>query len=149
MIEELRKKDIDEAVKVWKKGLTMEIPEGTETNREIRSRLKEFRTFVYKEKDKIIGLLSFTFEEDGSIDIVFICTMVLRKKIGTKLISKLAKFALKNKIHAIYSNVSPEDERAMSFYKRCGFRRFGKPYIDAGVLLYKIRAKPMEITASN
>jgi len=115
-----------------------------ETAKEIKFRLKEFDTFICTESNKIIGLLTFTFKKDGNIDIVFICSMVLRKKIGTKLMHRLAKYTIANKINNIYSNVSSKDKRVMNFYDHCGFKRVGK-YFDTGLLLYKVKAKPADI----
>ncbi len=142
MIEKLKQKDIIEAAKVYNKGLQMEIPKGYATLNETIKHLKEVRTFVYKENQKIKGLISFKEKSKGKIQMDFICVLVLRKGIGKKLMKKLADFAVKEKINFIYSNVSSKDKRVMNFYENCGFKIYGKYFSGKTFMLYRIKAKP-------
>ena len=142
MIEKLKKEDINEAAKVYQKGLQMEIPKGYSSFEETIKKLKERKVFIYKENNKIKGLISFSPKPQGKIRIDFICVINLRKGIGKKLMKKLADFAIKNNINLIYTNMSFKDKRAMNFYKSCGFRKFGKYKSYQNLTLYRIKAKP-------
>ena len=143
-IGKLKKKDIDEAVKVYLKGLSMEIPKGYSTKEDAKRKLNGINSFVYKEGGKILGLITFTLEYKKKIKINFICAIKPRKRIGKKLMKKLAKFAIKNKIKMIQSTMSSKDKRATNFYEKCGFRKYGKD-ISNNFVLYRIKVKPEEI----
>lgn len=142
MIEKLKQKDVKEAAKVYNKGLQMEIPKGYATLDETIKHLKEVRTFVYKENQKIKGLISFKQKEKNKIKIDFIYALILRKGIGKKLMKKLADFSIKNKIELVYSNVSSKDKRVMNFYENCGFKIYGKYFSGKNFMLYRLKAKP-------
>lgn len=142
MIEKLKRKDVEEAARVYNKGLQMEIPSGYSTLNESINHLKKLNTFVYKERNKIRGLISFTSKNKDKIKIDFICAIKPRKGIGKKLINELADFSLKNNIQWIYTAMSSKDKRAMSFYKNCGFKKNGKYSSYQNLTLYRIRAKP-------
>ena len=144
MIEKLKKKDIKETAKVYRKGLEMQIPKSDYPLEEIIKNLEKFQVYVYKDKQKIKGLLSFKVQ-DNKIKIDFICSLKLRKGIGKKLIQRLAEFSVKNKIKTIYSNVSSKDKRVINFYKNCGFEIYGKPHINNKLKLYKIKSTPEKI----
>ncbi len=142
MIEKLKQKDVKEAAKVYNKGLQMEIPKGYATLDETIKHLKEVRTFVYKENQKIKGLISFKQKEKNKIKVDFICALVLRKGIAKRLMKKLADFSIKEKVLFIYSNVSSKDKRVMNFYENCGFKIYGKYFSGKTFMLYRIKAKP-------
>lgn len=142
MIEKLKKKDIVEAAKVYNKGLRMEIPKGHNTLNYTKKYLKEIYCFVYKENNKILGLVSFKFKTKDKIQMDFICAIKLRKGIGKKLIIKLKEFAVNNKVKMIYSNVSSKDKRVLEFYKNCGFKTYSKYYANKSFMLYRIKSKP-------
>jgi len=142
MIERLKKKDIKEAAKVYYKGLQMETPKGRTTFDKVVKHIKEVCLFVYKEKGKIKGLVSFTFEEKDKIKMDFICALELRKGIGKKLMKKLVEFAIKHKVRFIYSNVSSQDKRVIKFYESLGFKKYGRYFANKNFILYKIKAKP-------
>ncbi len=142
MIERLKKKDIKEAAKVYYKGLQMETPKGRATFDKIIKHLQEVSLFVYKEKGKIKGLVSFTFKEKDKIKMDFICTFELRKGIGKKLMKKLAEFAIRHKVEFIYSNVSSQDKRVIKFYESLGFKKYGRYFVNKNFMLYRIKAKP-------
>lgn len=106
-------------------------------------------TLLYiNNKKNIKGLVTFTFRTESAIDIIFICSIELRKGIGTKLIKELAEYAIKNKASVIYSAVSSGDKGVMKFYKNCGFRRYGKPYVEMKLVIYPIKASPKKILRS-
>lgn len=120
----------------------METPKGRATFDKVIKHLEEVSLFVYKEKRKIKGLISFTFKEKGKIKIDFICTLRLRKGIGKKLMKKLAEFAIKHNVKFIYSNVSSQDKRVIKFYESLGFKKYGKYFANKNFMLYRIKAKP-------
>ncbi|MFH1917623.1 MAG: GNAT family N-acetyltransferase [Nanoarchaeota archaeon] len=142
MIEKLKQKDVREAAIVYNKGLQMEIPKGYSTLDETIKHLKEVRTFVYKENQKIKGLISFKEKSKDKIRIDFICALVLRKGIGKKLMKKLADFSIKENTDFIYSNVSSKDKKVMNFYENCGFKIYGRYFSGKTFMLYRIKAKP-------
>lgn len=145
MIEELKSKDIEEAMKVYYKGLRMEIPRGNAKLNEIKKHLEEVHTFVYKEKQEIKGLISFRLKEKDKIKIDFICALILRKGIGKSLMKKLADYSIKEKIDFICSNVSSKDKRVMKFYEYCGFKVYERYFSRRNFMLYRIKAKPVWI----
>lgn len=149
MIEKLKKKDLKEAAKVYNKGLQMEIPKGYRNlNKLIKILDKEVRCFVHKTNNKMDGLVSFCYKTKNKIQIGFICALKPRKRIGSKLIKKLADLSLKNNVQFIYSNVSSKDKRVMNFYEFCGFKKYGKYYARKDFMLYRIKAKPERIKES-
>lgn len=145
MIEQLKKKDIEEAAKVYSLGLQMQIPKSYLPLEEIIKNLRKLKLFVYRNKTKIKGLLSFTPKGKNSLEIDFICSLELRKGIGKKLIKRLAEFSVKRKIRTIYSNVSSKDKRVINFYESCGFEVYGKPRISNKLKLYKLKTIPQKI----
>ncbi|MBM3206737.1 MAG: GNAT family N-acetyltransferase [Candidatus Staskawiczbacteria bacterium] len=142
MIEKLKEEDVREAAIVYNRGLQMEIPKGYSTLDETIKHFKEVRTFVYKENQKIKGLISFKEKSKGKIKIDFICALILRKGIGKKLMMKLADFTIKENIDFVYSNVSSKDKRVMNFYENCGFKIYGRYFSGKTFMLYRIKAKP-------
>src|SRR5271154_6587353 len=95
MIERLQKEDLREAARVYKRGLELEIPIGNAKLEKVLKDLRGFTTFVYKQENRIKGLVTFTFKTEFTIDMIFICSMVFRKRIGTKLMKRLAEYATK------------------------------------------------------
>ncbi len=144
MIEKLKNKDLKKAAKVYNKGLKMEIPPGSSTIQETIDHLKKELTFVYKENNKIEGLVTFNLK-NKEIRMRFICAMKLRKGIGKKLMKKLVDFSTKNKVKMIYSNVSLKDKRVLEFYNFLGFKKYQSYYSNRNFKLYRIKAKPKEI----
>lgn len=142
MIERLKNKDIKEAAKVYCKGMQMETPKGRATFDKVIKHLEEVSLFVYKEKGKIKGLVSFTFKGKDKIKMDFICTLKLRKGIGRGLMKKLAGFAIKHKVEFIYSNVSSQDKRVIKFYESLGFKNYGRYFVNKSFMLYRVKAKP-------
>ena len=145
MIEKLKKKDIRKAAIVYNKGLRMEIPRGKSTLKRTTTILsKEEECLVYKEGDKIIGLV--TFEKKGkNIKIRFICTLKLRKGIGKKLMICLARIAIKREIKYLFSNVSTKDKRVIKFYDYCGFKKYDSYEAERGFILNKIKVSLREV----
>lgn len=145
-LEKLKKKDIKEAAKVYQKGLSMEIPKGyCNLDKLIKVLDKEVLGYVYKIKNKIKGLVSFYFNGKDRIVIDFICALIQRKGIGTKLMKKLANLALKKKVRYIYSTVLTKDKKVMAFYKNCGFKKYKQYYAKKDFLLYGVKVKPIEM----
>lgn len=142
MIEKLKEKDIKETAKIHNKGLRMQIPKGHSSLDKTIKNLKKVHVFVYKENKKIKGVILFKLKQKNKITINFICALTTRRGIGKKLIKKLVNFPVKEKIEFIYSNVSSKDERAMNFYKKCGFKIYKKCFLEKNFMLYKIKAKP-------
>lgn len=147
MIENLTEKDISEAARVYNRGILMQVPKGYSTLNETIQVLKNKKCFIYKINNKIVGLVVFDYiiSLKRKIKIDFICVLKLRKGIGRKLIKRLVDFSLKNKVQFIYSNVSSKDKRVMQFYEYCGFKKYGKYYASKNFLLYRIRARPIDI----
>lgn len=137
MIEKLKRKDIEETAKVYIKGLSMEKPKGYSTLKETINNLKKLNCFVHKSKKKIDGLITFKKRKDN-ITIDFICSLKLRKGIGRKLMNKLIRYSIDNKVNIIYSNVSNKDKRVLKFYDSLGFKKYGKFHRNK-LLLYKIK----------
>ena len=147
MIEKLKKKDIQEAEKVYNKGLLMEIPPGHPSKEAVLKELKENYIFIHKENNKIKGLISFRILSNNKIRIDFICSIILRKGIGKKLMKKLADFSIRKKIKLIITAESSKDKRARNFYKNCGFKKYGECNSN-NLKLYRIKTKP-EIIKKN
>lgn len=148
-IEKLKRKDIAQAAKVYNKGLSMEIPPGKATLEETKITLRKVKCFVYKEKRKIQGLITFT-KTGNSIIVEFICSLKLRKGIGRNLMIKMANSALKENVKTVYSNVSSKDKRVINFYDSCGFKKYGQyeSKIRKGFILNKIKATPKSIISN-
>ena len=146
MIEKLRKSDIPLAAKVYRKGLSMEIPKGDcKLSKSIDVITNETECYVYKKENKIYGLLSFYHKTKNKIAIDFICALKSRLGIGTNLMRMLAKYCIKHNIKYIYSNVSSRDDRVIKFYEACGFRKYSYYYATKKFLLYRVKAKPQDI----
>lgn len=146
MIEKLKKREVIEAAKVYSKGLSMEIPKGRCRLHKLITILdKEVECFVHKTNNKIDGLISFEFNGKSKIKVDFICALKLRKGIGKRLMKKLANYCLRRNIKSIYSNVSTKDKKVMSFYKYCGFKKYGQYYAGKDFLLNRVKATPTDI----
>lgn len=145
-IEKLKKKNIKEAAKVYQKGLSMEIPKGyCKLDKLIKVLDKEVLCYIYKIDNKIKGLISFYFKGKYNIVVDFICAIYQGRGIGTKLMKKLADYALKKKVRYICSNVSTKDKKVMTFYKNCGFKKYKQYYVRKGFLLYNVKTKPKDM----
>jgi hypothetical protein len=144
MIEKLNKRDLEEAAKIYIKGLSMEKPKGYATLKETISDLKKLNCFIHKTENKIDGLITFNIE-NKEIIICFICAIKIRKGIGKKLMKRLAVYSLKNKIETIKCIVSSRDKRALGFYQSLGFKKYDKYFKRKNFLLYKIQINPKNI----
>lgn len=147
MIQKLKKEDIEEAARVYNKGLSMQIPEGYARLDETVKLLKRIECIVHKTNNRIDGLVSFEKKKD-KIYMKFICALKFKEGIGKKLIKKLADHASKSQVKLIYSVVSTKDKRAMKFYEHCGFKKYGQYYQRKNFLLNRIKAKPKKIISS-
>ena len=141
MIEKLRKRDLEKAIIVSPKGLSLETPPGNMNNKIISRELKKTICYVHKTKGNLDGLTNFKINKNGNITLMFICAIRPRQGIGTELMHEVAKFALKKKIKWIYSGVSSKDKRATKFYYSLKF----KPYSKTGQFGYYIKAKPTDV----
>lgn len=144
-IEKLKKKDIEEASKIYNRGLRMEIPKGKNSLEYAKKILSNVYCFVYKENNKVKGLVAFEINKKNKIIMKFICSMKLRKGLGKKLMKKMAKFAKYKKIKVIYSNVSSKNKRVIAFYEYLGFKRYGNKKASRDFILYLVKAKPTDI----
>ena len=116
----------------------MENPKGYATLKETANNLKKLGCFIHKSNNKIDGLITFR-KRGNNIILDFICSLKLRKGIGSKLINKLTAYSLSKKINSIYSNVSGKDKRVIKFYHSLGFKKYGEKRSKRGLLLYKIK----------
>lgn len=141
MIENLQKTDIPEAVKVYIEGLRMQIPPGDASSEKISKKLEsEVITFVYKENENILGLVSFKTLDKNSIKLDFICAIESGRGIGKSLMKELANYANGNNIKFIYSRASSRDIRTIKFYESCGFEVYGQEKSEeSGLVLYKVK----------
>jgi len=143
-IEFLKSEEIDEAARVYVKGISMEIPPGRATLGSTRIILKKLYCFVHKADARIDGVVTFR-HRDESIDINFICALALRRGVGKALMERVADFGLDKNVDYIYSTVSSEDERVMKFYDYCGFKKYDEYFEKEGLLLHAVKAAPSEI----
>ena len=132
--------DIDEAARVFQQGLHREVPRGHEPLPLIRSNLRKYVCFVFKENGKIEGLVWFK-QMRNHITLEFICSRKLRRGIGYKLMLSVVKYAAQRKISRIWSGVSLRDKRASEFYHSLGFRNQKK----TGHFGYYIKASTEDI----
>ena len=142
MIEKLKKKDIEKAAKIYNKCSLMQNPPKKSSLEETIKKLSADRCLVYKENNKILGLIRY--KKDKKIEIKFICSLRKRQGIGKKLIYKLVKM-FKNK--TINTTVSSRDKRALAFYNSLGFKKYGqyKSKTRKNFILYKIKANSKDI----
>lgn len=143
-IESLKSEEVDEAARVYVKGISMEIPPGSATMEGTRVILKKMYCFVHKTGGCIDGVVTFR-HRDESIDINFICALTLRRGIGKALMERVAAFGLDKNVDYIYSTVSSEDERVMKFYDYCGFKKYDEYFEKEVLLLHAVKATPSEI----
>lgn len=144
MIERLRKLDIERAITVFQKGLSLEIPPGNMGRKIIGNELRKTICYVHKTNGRLDGLVNFKLNKGGSITLMFICTLKPRNGVGTELMLEVAKFALGKKVKWVYSLVSFRDKRATSFYYRLNFKSYAKKKKFG----YYMRAKPISILKS-
>ena len=121
-IERLRKSDMKVAIKLFQKGLSLEVPPGKIEASAIKKELESTICYVHKTGNELDGLVNFKLNNSQNIRLMFICTTKLRKGIGSKLVSKVVAFGVKNRARWIYSYVSLKDKRAVNFYHSLGFR---------------------------
>jgi hypothetical protein len=141
IIEQLEAKDTESAVKLFKKGLAAEIPRGELPDEAIYKELDTTLCLVYKKGKNLNGLVNFKLNKSRNITLMFICVSEYRKKIGLKLLHRVACIGSENGARWIYAGVSRRDARAVGFYKSLGFRSYKR----TGHRGYYIRAKPYEI----
>jgi ribosomal-protein-alanine N-acetyltransferase len=81
------------------------------------------RCFVYEQDSKIFGFVVFSimYEKAEIIDIA-VHNDYLRQNIGTKLLSSVINECEKNKCENITLEVRNNNEKAILFYKKNGFR---------------------------
>jgi putative acetyltransferase len=120
MIRELKAEQINEIMAIWKKA-TIDAHKFIPRDYWLKNYnvVKEVyipmaKTFVYIEEEKIIGFISIIAEE--FIGALFIDVNYQVRGVGTKLI----EFA-KGKYDKLSLAVYVENNRAVEFYKRCGF----------------------------
>ena len=145
MIEKLNKKDIGEAAKFYNQGLLTQIPKWKSTLKNNLKKLNETNVFVYKEKNKIKGIVVFEIFENKKLKLDFIYASEMRKGIGRKVIEKVVKLTLKNKVKEIFSEVSHKDKRVMKFYENCGFKKYGEHKVDKRFTLILVKTKPESV----
>jgi L-amino acid N-acyltransferase YncA len=138
MIEKLKESDLNEIVKIYIQGVQEQIPPGDIPIEKAQERFQKFQTFVYKEEDKILGLVLFdTLEKE--VELLFIYAVEPRKGIGRKLMDELINYAVENKRESIISTVSTIDDRVMKFYESCGFEKYGEYAFEDGFVVNEIR----------
>lgn len=130
-------------IDLFKKGLSVEVPKGSMTTSEVLRVLEKSTNLVYRENGIIQGFISFT-NSAKAVDLEFIYVHKQRHGVGTLLVGRVAKYAIKNKLIAINSEVSVLDRRANGFYSSLGFKKTRK----INYFLYKISAKPSTIMAN-
>ena len=86
----------------------------------------EEKFFVYyKEKEKTVGYLIFSIEEnDLIIELLAVNSEYAGIGIGNKLIKTVEKFSINNEINNIYVGTQINNIRAQNFYNKCGFKHF-------------------------
>lgn len=151
MIERLRKRDLNEAARVFFEGMLLEKPPGRGTLSSIETHLRECIVFVDKEKGRIVGLISGREIAKG-LRITFICALRQRCGIGSALMRRIAQYCVRKRIRFVYSNVSLQDERALRFYEKCGFKVYGRYSVDyissKDLTLLRIKAEPRIILSA-
>lgn len=131
-------------IDLFKKRLSMEVPKGRMTNSEVRRMLENCTTFVCRKNGSIQGFVSFTaFKKE--VNLKFIYAHTRRHGIGTLLMGRVAKYAIKNGLTAINSEVSVLDRAASGFYSSVGFKTVKR----INYFLYKIGAKPSAVIANS
>jgi ribosomal-protein-alanine N-acetyltransferase len=93
------------------------------------------RCFVYEQDSKIVGFVVFSimYEKAEIIDIA-VHNDYLRQNIGSKLLSSAINECEKNKCETITLEVRNNNEKAILFYKKNGFREISvrKSYYHDG-----------------
>ncbi|MEM3272794.1 MAG: GNAT family N-acetyltransferase [Candidatus Micrarchaeaceae archaeon] len=140
----LRQNDLDEAAKVFQRCLHREVPKGHEPLLAIKNNLKRFTCFVYKENYRIRGLAWFRMKQNH-VELLFICSNRLRRKIGSTLMLEVARYALQKHLTWIYSSVSSKDKAATNFYRSLGFKNYRK----TGHFGYYVRARAADIISGD
>ncbi|MCL5680347.1 MAG: GNAT family N-acetyltransferase [Candidatus Marsarchaeota archaeon] len=131
-------------VRLFQKGLPMQVPKGSMTKAEIEEVLAASTTLIYSETDAIGGFVSFTRTHNG-LRIEFIFSDKRRKGIGTMLMRRAARHAKRLGLAYVSSEVSVMDKRASGFYDSLGFTKQKK----INYFLYRIRATPRSIMAKS
>lgn len=131
----LKKSELGNAIKLFKKGLRLEKPPGSMTTNQISGMLNRYSSIVVRHKGALIGLVSFRINKKG-LYLGFICVDKLGMGTGSRLMQEVANYAVKKGIKNIYSEVSLVDKRASGFYNALGFDGYGK---EKGGFLRKIK----------
>ena len=150
MIKPLNIKDKERAEEVLKKGLEEETPTGSFENDTVPMILDENNTFVKKKGNEIEGLVVFGPDKGSKTryKIEFICSCTHRKGTGRELILHLAGHLRKLGVSEVITTVSSIDQRACSFYEKCGFTEYGteeKDHEKGTFIVNKIKATPQQI----
>jgi ribosomal protein S18 acetylase RimI-like enzyme len=141
-IEDVRPEDLDAAAAVYLAGLQMQTPPGGigGTVEYIKTKMNGYRILVYKEGDRILGLVSYSINADHQAEIDFICALEPGRGIGTSLLREMAKLIAAQDVSEVLSSMSSLDERAMNFYKRSGFTIYAEKRERDNFLIYLIKA---------
>jgi L-amino acid N-acyltransferase YncA len=145
-IEWLKKSEARKTAVVYAKGLAMETPIGIGGVDELESILcKKVKCLVYKKGGKIIGFVSFYPKGKNGLMIDFICSIDLRRGIGSALLKRLALYAKKKKIKSIYSVIYSRDKRVQNFYFGNGFAIASEYVNKNGLTLQRIKSSPKAV----
>lgn len=120
MIRELKSEEINEIMEIWKEA-TIDAHKFIPKDYWLKNYnvVKEVyipmaKTFVYLEEEKIVGFISII--EDEFIGALFIDVNYQGRGVGTKLIE-----FVKDKYVKLSLAVYVDNNKAVEFYKRCGF----------------------------
>ena len=80
--------------------------------------------FICKEKDKIIGLITYYIEKNAC-EIVTLNSEINSKGLGTKLINRVIEKAKANNCSRIWLITTNDNSNAIRFYQKRGFEWIG------------------------
>jgi len=80
----------------------------------------ELPGFIYKENEKIIGLITYKIENDYC-EIVTLDSKLENKGLGTSLLNKVIDLSRKNTCKRIWLITTNDNTKAIRFYQKRGF----------------------------
>ena len=80
----------------------------------------ELPGFIYKEDEKIIGLITYKIKNDDC-EIVTLNSKLENKGLGTSLLNKVIDFSRKNSCKRIWLITTNDNTKVIRFYQKKGF----------------------------
>ena len=122
-----------EGIKYFRKISGEKIPiKKTQLKKEFHKRIKDKEVFLYflEDKKKIIGYIDFNVWKKSPVPTSYINDLVIKKEFrkegyGTKMTKWFISFSKSKKVKRIGLGTRVENKRALSLYKKLGFKIIG------------------------